>query len=180
MFIHWRSDGQMGNRTQCSHIKDAVVCRAVRADYSCPVQTEDDGQIQNSQIMDDIIISPLGESTVDVTERLKSVLCHPPREGDGMLLGNSHIEHTVRHDFLHDIHGAPGGHGRGHPHNPGVTFSQFKQRFSEHLLEFWRLVSTVLDDPVTGLDVKFPGGMPDGGRFLSRFVTLSLDGVEVQ
>ena len=70
---------------------------------SCTVETEDHMQVQQRHIMDDVVEGPLGKSTVDITERYKSVFGHTAREGHRMSLGNANIEGALRHLLHHDI-----------------------------------------------------------------------------
>ena len=129
--------------------------------------------------MYDIVVCPLGESTVYITERHKSLLCQSSGKGGGMSLGNAHVESPVRHLLHHDIERTTRRHGRGDAHNLGILLSQFENGATEHYLVFQRLSRLVLHDALTGINVKFARGMPYLRGFLRWGISLTLHRVQV-
>ena len=136
--------------------------------------------MQQCHVVDDIVVSPLGEGTVDVAERQQSVFGHAARESDGMPLSDADVEGALRHLLHHDVHRAARRHGRRHADDAVVLAGQFQQRLAEDILESGWLVGGVLDDALTGLRVKFARRMPDSDILLGRGVAMSFLSVQVQ
>ena len=107
MFIIRRSNDQIGYRTQISHIKGPMMGRSVFSHQTGTVQAEYHIQFLNSHIMDNIIICPLHERRIYITERQQPFLRHTTRESNGMAFCNTYIKYPVGHFFHHDVHGAP-------------------------------------------------------------------------
>ena len=97
-----------------------------------------------------------------------------------MPLGNTYIEGTVWHRLHHDVHGTSCRHGWCHTYNLRIFLSQFKQRLTENILIFRRLVAGIGNESLTCFRIEFAWCMPDGGTLLCWFVTLSLGGMQMQ
>ena len=67
--------------------------------------------------MDDVVVGALGKGAIDIAERQESFLGHSAREGNGMSLGNAHIEGALGHLLHHDIHRTASRHGWGNTYN---------------------------------------------------------------
>ena len=122
MFIHWGGDGQVGYRTQISHIESSVMSRTVFADKSGTVETQYNGKILYGYIMNHIIIRPLHKRGIDIAEWQHPVFSHSSGEGNGVSFGDTDIERAFGH-FLHkNIHRTTAGHGGGHTDNLWISF----------------------------------------------------------
>src|SRR5574344_254749 len=180
MFIHRCSYRQIWNRPQGSQVKGTMMRSAILSHQSSPVQTENHRQIEYSYIMDDIIESTLCKSTIDIAERLQSILSHTATESHGMSLGDAHIEHAVGHILHHDVHGASSRHSRCNTHDFGVLFRQFQQCFTEHVLIFRRLVTGILNKTFACIHIKLTRSMPDSRMLLGRFISFTLHGMQME
>ena len=180
MLVHGRGDGEVGDGAQRCHVEQSVVCGTVLAHQSCPVETEHHGQVEYRHVVDDIVVGPLGERTVDVAEGDEPILRHTCGEGDGVSLGDAHVEGAVGHCLHHDVHGATGRHGGCHAHNLGVLSCKLQEGLSEDILEFGRLVGGVGGKPFAGLGVELARCVPYGGTLLGGLVALALGGVQVE
>ena len=130
-------------------------------------------KVEQSDIMDDVVESSLGESTVDVTERNQPVFCHTARERDGMSFGNADIEGAVGHLLHHDIHRATGRHGRCHTDDFRILLCQFQKGVSKDILILLGFVRVFVHQSLTCLWVKLSWSMPCCHVFLCRGITMS-------
>ena len=129
--------------------------------------------------MDDIVVSTLGKSTVDITERHQPLFGHTTAKGDGMAFGYTDVEGALRHLLHHDIHRTATGHSRGHADNLVVLTSQFQQGLTKHVLETGGLVAGIFHDALTGLGIKLARGVPDGDILLGGGIAVTFLGVQV-
>ena len=153
---------------------------AVFTDQAGTIKTNDHIQPENSYIVNDIVIGPLGKGTIDITERLQPLFGHAPREGDGMSLGNTHIESPVGQLFHHDIHGTACWHSRCDTDNLLVLACQLQQRFTKDILETRRDVRRIFYQSFTRLSIKLAGCMPYGDILLCRSIAMPLLSVQMQ
>ena len=180
MLVHRRGNRQIRYGAECCQIEGAMMCGTVFTHQSCTVEADDNGEIQDGEVMNDIVVGALGESTVDVAERQQPVLCHSAGERHGMAFGNTHVEGALRHLLHHDVHRTSCWHGRSHSHYLWILFCEFKQGFAKYLLEFRRLVLTVFTNTFTSIYVKFSGCMPDGCLVFCRCITISFLRVQME
>ena len=157
-----------------------MMCRSVLADKAGTVETKHYRQVEDSQIVDDIVVGALSKSTVDIAERQQTVLGHAAGERHGMTFGDTHVKDTVRHLLHHDVHRTTRRHGRRHADDLGVAPCQFQKRIAEDLLKLWRLVARVGNDALARLCVEASGSVPDGSRLLGGLVALAFDRVEMK
>ena len=157
-----------------------MMCRSVLADKAGTVETKHYRQVEDSQIVDDIVVGALSKSTVDIAERQQTVLGHAAGERHGMTFGDTHVKDTVRHLLHHDVHRATRRHGGSHTNNLGIAPCQLQQRMAKDFLKLWRLVARVGYDTLARFRIEAAGSMPNGGRLLGRLVTFAFDRVEMQ
>ena len=157
-----------------------MVGGAVFAHQSGPIETEHDGQLEYGHIVDDIIISPLCEGTIDIAEGQQPVLGHAGGEGDGVSLGDAHVEHAVGHLCHRYIHRAPGRHGRRNADDTWVLSGQFEQCVSKDVLELRRLVLVVAMNEFAGIRVELTGSVPHGLVVLGGGIAVAFLGMEME
>ena len=154
--------------------------RTVFADKPGTVETQYHREFLYRYVMNDIVICPLHERRINVTERYEPVFRHTAGESNGMPFGDADIKCAFRH-FLHkDIHGATAWHGRSHADNLRIGFSQFYQRVSEYILKEGRHSFRIDNETFAGHGVKLTRSMPFGGMFLCRGKSFSFYCVQVQ
>ena len=152
--------------------------RPVLADKSGTVQAYHDRKVLKRNVVDNLVVCPLGEGRVDVAERPHSSGGESCGKGHGMLLCNADIEEPVRHLFRQKVHPATGRHGWSNAYNLRIMFGQIEKRLSEHVL--------IAADAVSGrnslacLRVENAGCMPDGLLLLRRSIPLSFFGYYMQ
>ena len=157
-----------------------MVCRSVFSYQSGAVQAKYDGEAEQGDVMDDIIVCPLHEGGVDVAERLHSFFSHTARESGCMPFGNTHIEGTVGHGVHQLVHGAAGGHGGGYSDDFRIFLCQFYQRFPKHVLEKRRQIAGIRLEAFSGFRIELARCMPDIGILLGRFEAFSFYSVQMQ
>ena len=157
-----------------------MVCRSVFSHQSGAVQTKHDGEAEQGDVMDDIVVCPLHEGRVDIAERLHSLFGHTARESGGMPFGNTHIEGTVGHGVHQLVHGAAGGHGGGYSDDFRIFLCQFYQCFPEHVLKKRRQVAGICLEAFSGFRIELARCVPDVRILLGRFEAFSLHGVQMQ
>ena len=170
----------MGDGAQRRHIEGAMVGGSVLAHQSAAVQTEHHGQREQSEVVNDIVVSALGKRAVDIAEGLETVFGHTSREGNGVALGYAHVEGAVGHGVHQYVHRAAGGHGGCHAHDAVVHLCQFEQGLAKHVLVLGRLVGRVAHDALAGLGIKSARSVPDGGFVFGGLVAFALGGMQVQ
>ena len=154
-----------------------MVCRSVFSYQSGAVQAKYDGEAEQGDVMDDIIVCPLHEGGVDVAERLHSFFSHTARESGCMPFGNTHIEGTVGHGVHQLVHRAAGGHGGGYSDDFRIFLCQFYQRFPKHVLEKRRQIAGIRLEAFSGFRIELARCMPDIGILLGQVRILFLSTV---
>ena len=180
MLVHRRGDGEMRYRAQSRHVEGSVVGRSVFAHQSGTVQTEHHRQVQDCHVVNHVVVGTLCERAIDVAERDEPVLRHASREGDGVALGDTHVEGSIGHRLHHDVHRASRRHGWSNAHDLRILLGKLQQGVAENVLELRRLVAGVGDETLASLGVELARRMPDGGTLLGRLVALALGGVQVE
>ena len=97
MFVHGRGYGQVRDRAEVGKVVYAMMRRAILSHQSGAVQTKDNGQPQEGNVVYHIVVCPLHERRVDVAEGLHAFLCHAAGECGCVPFGNAYIECTVGH-----------------------------------------------------------------------------------
>ena len=180
MLVERRADSQVGYGAQGCQVEGAVVGGAVLAHQSGSVETEHHVEVEQRHVVYDIVVGSLGKGTVDVAEGQQPVLGHASGEGDGVSLGDAHVEGSLGHLLHHDVHRAAGGHGWRHTNDFRILFGQFEQRMSEHVLILLWFVGVAVYDALSGLGVELPRCVPGGHVALCRRIAVPLLGVQVQ
>ena len=91
-----RQHSHVRNRCQVRQIKDPLMCLAVTSHQAGPIQRKHHRQILDTDIMQDLIISPLQKGRIHCHHRLETGRRHPCRRSHCMLLRNPHIKETFR------------------------------------------------------------------------------------
>ena len=118
------ADLHIGDRPQVSEIEQSMVGSTVIAYDPGAVDAEDHMQVLQCYIMHDIVVRPLEEGRVDIAIGQHARFRQSGAESDGVPFGDTDVEDAVRQLFLHDAHGAPGGHSRGDADDLLVLFRQ--------------------------------------------------------
>ena len=175
-----RGHRDAGDGTQVSQVKSPVMGGAVVPHEAGAVQTDAHVEPQNGAVVDDVVVGPLGEGGVDVTEGHHAVLGQSGRECDGVALGDTYVEDPVGHLLLHDAHRAARRHGRRDAEDARVGARQLQQRIAEHVLIARALAVGVLRDDLPRLLVEATGVVPRRRLQFRRAIALALDRVHVQ
>ncbi len=118
---------------QQRHVVHAVVARPVRARDAGAVETEDDRQPVQGDVVDDLVPRPVEERRVDRHDRPEAAHRHPGRGGDGVLLGDPDVEAAVGETILERQQAGRPWHRRGDGDEPGVGFGLLDDRLGERL-----------------------------------------------
>jgi hypothetical protein len=99
----------------------------VRAYEARAIHREAHRQLLDHHVMYDLVVGALQEGGIDRAERLVALRRHSGREGDGMLLGDSDVEHPFGETFPEDIESRARGHGGRDRDDPGVALGLANQ-----------------------------------------------------
>ncbi len=99
----------------------------VGADDTAAIDSEQYRQILDGDVVNHLIISALQKSRVNCHDRTITANSKPSGEGDGVLLGDSHIEILLRVLAGESHHAGAFTHGRGNRHQPAVACGGFRQ-----------------------------------------------------
>ena len=113
--------------------------RAVGANDAGPIQHKGDRQVLDADVVNQLVVGALQEGAVNSHHGLEPFAGHASRHGDGVLLGDTHIEILRRKSLLQQIQAGAGGHGGGDAHHGGVLFAELHQRLAKHLAVAGRL-----------------------------------------
>src|SRR5207249_3836636 len=93
------------------------MCGTIRTDDSCPIDGEGHRKIHDTDIMNDLIVSPLQEGRINGSHWLHALSCESGCKGHGVLFCNTHIKAAIR-KFLAELNQAcPLQHGGGNRYN---------------------------------------------------------------
>src|SRR5690349_7410940 len=109
------------------------------ASETSTIQAKVHRQILNAHVMDHLVVCPLHERAVDVTERDQSLCSKACRESNCMLFSDTDVECAVGHLLHHHIHRRARWHSRCHTHDLIVLARELNQRVTEHILVLRRL-----------------------------------------
>ena len=88
-------NNQIGDSAQKRNIKNTMVGRTIFTNQSGPVHRDYHGELLETDIMNDLIDSPLEKCRVDRHHRLQSLGRHPRRKGEGMSFRDSDIKELI-------------------------------------------------------------------------------------
>ena len=91
-FIGGAGDADVGDAAQEGDVVVARVRGAVCADQARAVQRKDHGQVLQGHVVDELVIRALQEGGVDGDNGFEALAGQPGGQGDGVLLGNAHVE----------------------------------------------------------------------------------------
>ena len=94
----------VGNTAEVSNIVCSMMRRSISAGKTCAIKTKVYGQVLDTNIVNDLVVSALHERAVDVTEWNEALFCETGRKCDRMLFSDTHIKSTIGHLSHHDIH----------------------------------------------------------------------------
>ena len=125
-----------------------------------------------ARIVYHLVVCPLHEGRVDITERDQSSLAIPAEKvtacpsaipTSNALSGNRLIMYVMSNLLA----------SRSHP-TIRLSSSAISTRVSKHILVKLRLIRFIFHDPLSGIFIEQSRCMPYGGRFLGRFVPFAL------
>mmetsp|Transcript_28559 Transcript_28559/g.48541 ORF Transcript_28559/g.48541 Transcript_28559/m.48541 type:complete len:245 (-) Transcript_28559:406-1140(-) len=170
-------DGQIWNTSQVGQIITSMVSRTIISNNSRTVQYHSHGQILDSNIMNNLIITSLHECRVNATEWFQSLTRHTCRKSHSMLLGNTHIKCPLRESSSEDIHTSSTGHSSSDSHNSSVLSSRINERVGKYGSEArCRGLSFLLN---TRGNVELTHTVHTIGGCKGRWITLSLVSLDV-
>jgi hypothetical protein len=118
---------------QVREVEKPLVRRSVRADDSAPVDSEDDGEVLQADVVDDLIVGALKEGGVDRHHGDFPLPGKPRGEGDRVRLGDSDVEEPCRQGLAEFDQPRPAAHGRRDRHHVRILLSDFEDGGFEHL-----------------------------------------------
>ena len=101
----------------------------IAADETGPVHTEDDVQPFERYIVDHHVKAPLQKARIHGEDRHKPLLCHGPRHGDGVPLGDTDIEKAPGECILKALGPGAAGHGSRDHDDASVLLGSFAEIF---------------------------------------------------
>ena len=90
----------------------AVVGLPVLTHKTAAIQAKNHRQVGKTNIMDDLVKSPLEEGGVNGHHRLESFCGQSGRKSDGVLFGDPHVQKAFRIELSKLIEPGPFRHGR--------------------------------------------------------------------
>ena len=110
------------------------MCAAVGANQASAVNGEAHGQILDSDIMHDLVISTLQEGGIDRAEWTHSLRGKASGKGHCMLFGDTHIERAFGVCCGEFVDARAAGHSRGDGANFRVRFRKLRERCAKDIL----------------------------------------------
>ena len=144
------------------------------------VETHHHLQFLQRHIVDNLVVGPLHKRGIDVAERHHALRGKSRGEGDGVLLGDTHVETTVGHGLHHNIQRATRWHCGSYAHYLGIFPCKFEDGISKHLLITQRLVFFVGFLLFAGVHVVFAGSVVGDGVLHGHLHAPTLLGDDVQ
>ena len=112
-FVLRRHHREIGDAAQIGDVVLTLVGGAIGANDAGAVQDKGDRQLLNPHVVDQLVVGPLQEGAVDRHHRFEAIARHACGQGDGMLLGDAHIDVLLGHSLLQQIQARTGGHRSG-------------------------------------------------------------------
>ena len=106
---------------------------AIGSDNAGPIQAEEDRQLLNADVVDNLVKGSLQEGGVNCRDGAHPLTGQTGGQGNGVLLGNPHVDVLVRQLFLQLVKAGAGGHGGSDADNFRIIFRQLDQGFGEYL-----------------------------------------------
>ena len=131
--------GKAGKIAEIGQIKGARMRCPIGPDKAGPIDGKADRQALQRHIMHDLVVAPLQEGGIDGAERTQAGRGHAGGKGDGVLLGDAHIEDAVGHLRCQNVNAGARRHGGGHGDDPAVVPGFLKQGLAEDLGIAWRV-----------------------------------------
>ncbi len=131
--VRRRQDHEVGHRAQVGQVEHAVVGRAVLADETPAIEAEDDVEVLQRDVHDELVVCTLQERGVDGHDRQAAAERHAGGEADSVLLGDAHIEETVRVLLGEPVKPGAGRHGGCDGHDAVVLCCLADQCGAERL-----------------------------------------------
>ena len=180
VFVHGNGDGHVGYAPQVGEVELPLVGLSVFADQPRPVEAEHHAQALDGHVVDDVVVGPLHERRIDVAERYHSLGGQSGGEGDGVPLGDAHVETAVGHALHHGVERAAGGHGGGDAHHGRIHLGQLHDRLSEDVLPAVGGRGGRRAEAFAGVGVETSRSVPQGLVVFGFGISLPLDGQYVQ
>ena len=127
MPVPGQGNGHIGRMAQIAQGVHPLMGGAILAHQSSPIHHQTNRQLIQADIVQNLIVRALQKRGVYPKIRPHARGRHAGRQGDRMLLGNAHIEKTLRKNLFKFVQPGSAGHGRGNGHNPAILFGQLHQ-----------------------------------------------------
>ena len=135
IFIGRRQHAHVRNAANKSNVKRAHVGRTIGAHNAGAVQRKHHGQILQSHIVDQLVITTLQEGGVNGHHGFEAFTCQATRKRHSMLFGNAHVKVTPGETLLELDHARAFTHGRGNAHQQRILGGHVAQPLTKHLGE---------------------------------------------
>ena len=96
VFVLRRHDDHVRKDAEIGQIERAVMRRAVLPHEAGSVQGEDHRKVLETDVVDDLVVSPLEKSGIDGHDRLQSARGETRGERHPVLFGDPHVEEPLR------------------------------------------------------------------------------------
>ena len=114
-------------------VKDAVMGPAVLPGQSRPVEAEDKRVFLDTDIVDQLVVGPLGKGRVDGKDRAHAAKGQAGPEAGTMLFANADIKIAIREFFCKFEQPCPVGHARGDGADPAIFAAERDNRLFENI-----------------------------------------------
>mmetsp|Transcript_34849 Transcript_34849/g.84682 ORF Transcript_34849/g.84682 Transcript_34849/m.84682 type:complete len:610 (+) Transcript_34849:34-1863(+) len=129
--VRRRADDDVGDAAEVGEVEGAVVRRPVVADEAGAVEDEADGELLDGAVVDHLVVGALEEGGVDGAEGLEALGRLPRGEGDGVLLGDPHVEGALGEAAAELVDARAAGHRGGDRDDRPVGRGDVDQRVGE-------------------------------------------------
>ena len=127
VLIAWRHDDHIRDAAQERQVKCPLVRLAVSTHNACAVDSKQDRQLLDGNVMDHLVVGALQEGGINGDNRVITANRQACREGHRVLLGNGNVKILVRVFFGELHHARTFTHGRGDRHELIVFSGGFTQ-----------------------------------------------------
>ena len=171
-----RHDDEVGDQPQVREVERAVMCRAVVADESRPVEGKDHRDVLQGDVLHEHVEGALQERRVDRHDGLHAGQRKARREDDGVLFGDADVVQAAGELGFELFEAGALRHGGGDRHHAGIASRRAHQHAAERL-GVGRAAGMRLALSVAALEGPRP--VVFGRPLLGRLVPLALDGAHV-
>ena len=172
VLILGRHDGHARQRREIHEVVEPVVRGTVRAHDAGAVERQRHREMHQADVVHQLVVSALEKRRVDGGHRAHPLARQAAREVHGVLLGNAHVEETVREALGEFFEARSFAHRRRNGHDPGIPFGQLRDGLAEDRRVARRLGGGLVER--SGRDVELCHAVIFHGELLGVGIPLAL------